>query len=310
MKHTPRAIWTLPYLDRHQRPVGAWQRQRNQKADDIPFHQSPCAMMVMTTSTLWRLGGGHEVGIDVREAKKLILVDGCDGVGVRRCQCRMFVGEVHVKVGSVSLVATVGDVGRLDVAPLQPLPVDGAEEGVGLDRGAASWCAAESLVYRSRQEAAQDAHGTLTDPGRVDDLLMENVVEELVVVIALERRLSRQHLVHQDAQRPPVNRAIVHALLDDLWRDVVGGPAERACRCAVHDALLAHSKVCDLDVALRAEHDVVQLQVAVDDAGVVQVQERADDFAGVEAGARLVEAVRALHVEHQVSTVDVLHDVK
>ena len=51
--------------------------------------------------------------------------------------------------------------------------------------------------------------------------------------------------------------------MNDLRRDVVRGPAEGLGEDPVPDPLLAHPEVCDLDVSLLVEHDVVQLEVTV-----------------------------------------------
>ena len=61
-------------------------------------------------------------------------------------------------------------------------------------------------------------------------------------------------------------------------------------------------------MALGVQQDVVQLQVAVDDAVPVQEHERQGHLSRVEAGAVLVEFARALYLEHEVAAVHVLHD--
>ena len=48
------------------------------------------------------------------------------------------------------------------------------------------------------------------------------------------------------------------------------------------DVLFAHPEVCELDVALLCQHDVVQLQVPVDDALAVQEQEAQADLCIIE----------------------------
>ena len=61
---------------------------------------------------------------------------------------------------------------------------------------------------------------------------------------------------------------------------------------ASEDLLLAHAKVSNLDVACGVEHDVVELEVTVDDTFLVQIPEAEEDLHGVEA--RLLDAKRAL----------------
>lgn len=84
--------------------------------------------------------------------------------------------------------------------------------------------------------------------------------------------------------------------------DVVGCTAERGRRVARSDALLAHAVIGQLDVALVVEQHVVQLQIAVDDALLVQEVERETDLGRVEAGVLLGQAALPLHVKHQIST--------
>ena len=40
--------------------------------------------------------------------------------------------------------------------------------------------------------------------------------EEIVIIVALKRRLADEHLVEKDTQRPEVDRCIVLLALDDL----------------------------------------------------------------------------------------------
>lgn len=62
-----------------------------------------------------------------------------------------------------------------------------------------------------------------------------------------------------------------------LWRDVVGGPTEGARGHAFVHVLLTHAEVSDLDVALRVQHHVVQLQVpATTAAGLNSPRTRRD----------------------------------
>lgn len=66
-------------------------------------------------------------------------------------------------------------------------------------------------TYRS-----EDRDGFLAEPDRVEDVVVENGLEQIVLVIGLERRLSGHHLVHQHPERPPVHRGAVLQLLQDL----------------------------------------------------------------------------------------------
>ena len=61
--------------------------------------------------------------------------------------------------------------------------------------------------------------------------------------------------------------------MDNLRSNVVRGSTEGLGKHTIPDALLAHTKVCNLDVSLLVKHDVVQLEVPVDDAVAVEVED-------------------------------------
>ena len=99
------------------------------------------------------------------------------------------------------------------------------------------------------------------EPNGIEDVVVQDRFEKIVLVVRLERRLTGHHLVHEHAERPPVDGGAVRQLLQDLRGDVVGRAAERVGRHAVGDALLAHAKVGDFTVALAVQQDVVQFQI-------------------------------------------------
>ena len=80
----------------------------------------------------------------------------------------------------------------------------------------------------------------------------------------------------------PVHGEAVVLGAQDLGRDVVGRAAEGGGGVAGADALLAHAVVGELDVALVVEQHVVQLEVAVDDAALVQIVQGQADLRAVE----------------------------
>ena len=61
------------------------------------------------------------------------------------------------------------------------------------------------------------------EPDGVEDVVVEDALEEVVLVVGLEGRLPRHHLVHEHAQRPPVHRRAVVQLLQDLQRQAGRG---------------------------------------------------------------------------------------
>ena len=78
------------------------------------------------------------------------------------------------------------------------------------------------------------------------------------------------------------------------------------CTCGVSlsDAFFAHSVICQLDVTLVVQQNVVQLQITVNDSPFVQEVECQGYFCRVEPGVFLREPTLSLHVEHQVTSSD------
>ena len=69
-----------------------------------------------------------------------------------------------------------------------------------------------------------------------------------------------------------------------LRGNVIRSAAECPCLVAVIDPFLAEPKVGNLDVALGVQHDIVQLEVTVDDTPLVEVQQAKDDLGSIEPG--------------------------
>ena len=65
-------------------------------------------------------------------------------------------------------------------------------------------------------------------------------------IVVKEWRISGQHLVYEDAQSPPVHRLVVTLGLDDLWGQVLRGPAQGPG--PVGDPL-GKPEICDLQVS-------------------------------------------------------------
>lgn len=66
------------------------------------------------------------------------------------------------------------------------------------------------------------------------------------------------------------------------------------------DVLLAQAEICEDDVALRVQQDVLRLQISVDDVEGVEVAQRAGDLRRVEPGSGLQEAALSLKVVEQL----------
>mmetsp|Transcript_39123 Transcript_39123/g.66590 ORF Transcript_39123/g.66590 Transcript_39123/m.66590 type:complete len:224 (+) Transcript_39123:768-1439(+) len=114
---------------------------------------------------------------------------------------------------------------------------------------------------------------------------------------ALKRVLPRQHLVHQDPHGPPVHGGAPRHL-QQLGGQVQDGPAG-AQRLLVgrRYPFFRQPKVDQLHVPFLVQHHVLQLQVSVHDALLVQVVNGQDQLRHVKLGRLLAEVLepRVLH---------------
>ena len=77
-----------------------------------------------------------------------------------------------------------------------------------------------------------------------------------------------------------------NGIYKNLRSDVVGRSAKCFGDFLSVDAFLAHAEIGDLDVSVLVEQDVVQLQIAVNDAPAVEEEESDGDFGSVEPSRR------------------------
>ena len=144
--------------------------------------------------------------------------------------------------------------------------------------------------------------------------------QDLAHRVAVEREHAGHHLEQQDAERVDVGPVIdVPLALAGLGRHVLRGPEQDACR-GLHRRRarrlehLREPKIEDLDEVRiaqpRHQHDVVGLEIAVDDAGDVRRGQRARDLCAHVQRTHGVE--RGLAGEHRGErlTLEILHDVE
>ena len=126
--------------------------------------------------------------------------------------------------------------------------------------------------------------------------------------VALKGQPSRQHLIQHHAGGVDVGTCIDAVAPRLLRRDVMDG-AQRllgqglAGVCQACDAEIGH-----LHAAVPQNHDVLGLDVAVDDAAAVGMLERLADLCGEMQRLAPVHAAPPLHILLQGNAVDELHD--
>lgn len=89
------------------------------------------------------------------------------------------------------------------------IPVNVAEEGLVHDFLGIRRSTSKTLIRLSGEELLQNRHRIPRHVDRIQRLIGENSVVNLVFVFTSERRLLQKHLINQDAKCPPVNRTAV-----------------------------------------------------------------------------------------------------
>ena len=116
-----------------------------------------------------------------------------------------------------------------------------------------------------------------------------------------------EHLVDEDAERPPVDALAVADPEEGLGREVLGRAAHGP-RAVCH--ALGEAERAQLEVALGIDQDALRLQIAMHHAAgaaiLVQVLEREDELRGVEARPVVLEAPRATQMREEVAAGHVL----
>lgn len=134
--------------------------------------------------------------------------------------------------------------------------------------------------------------------------LGKNLAVHLVGVLVVERRQSRQHLVQQHTQGPPIDSLGVALSMQKFGRKVFGCTAECVGLVFVLHVQLAETEVTKCDVTDVIDENVLRLQVAVDDTESVQALESTQELCSVETRSVDVEALLLLEMVEELAAVD------
>mmetsp|Transcript_50509 Transcript_50509/g.100836 ORF Transcript_50509/g.100836 Transcript_50509/m.100836 type:complete len:257 (-) Transcript_50509:258-1028(-) len=140
--------------------------------------------------------------------------------------------------------------------------------------------------------------------GEPDAALEDLLVQDHRVLIE-KGRPPHQELVQQHPHRPPVHRRPVPLAANDLWRHVLWRAAERPRPVQHH---LGEAEVCDLDVAVAVEEEVLGLEVAVGDHLPVQVLQTKHNLGCVISTGGQVESLFGSQESEDVSALRELQD--
>lgn len=121
-----------------------------------------------------------------------------------------------------------------------------------------------------------------------------------------ERHVSEEHLEEEDAERPPVQRERVPLLLDHLGCHILFRSTNRLRQFTLLE-VAGHSEVDETNVAILAEHHVLQLEVPVYDITFVQMAKCADYLDSVELSLLFGNVVFLAEKLEQVTTSNKAH---
>ena len=126
--------------------------------------------------------------------------------------------------------------------------------------------------------------------------------------VALKGQAAREHLIEHDAGGVDVRARVGAVALRLLGRDVVDG-AERLLRHGVGGVgKTGDAEVRDLDAAVAQHHDVLRLDVAVDDAARMRVAQPLHNLCDEMQRLAPVQTPAPLHILLECDAVDELHD--
>lgn len=147
---------------------------------------------------------------------------------------RLHAGKLRVEIASVRLALHARHERRRDALMINIVPIDVPEESVRHDFLGVSGAAAKAQLRFAGEELLQDRDAVARHVDRVQGLVGENGVVDLVFVFAAEGRLLEEHLVDEDAKGPPVDCAAVLLVEEDLemlvlrlrqmWKDILLEP--------------------------------------------------------------------------------------
>mmetsp|Transcript_30996 Transcript_30996/g.52355 ORF Transcript_30996/g.52355 Transcript_30996/m.52355 type:complete len:341 (-) Transcript_30996:759-1781(-) len=211
-------------------------------------------------------------------------------------------------------IFNVGLPRRRDFLLVQRFPIQVSVPCVCLDVASTARAHAEAVRGLLGQQLGDEVLRRSGEVHRELRVRLDDPLEDGLAPLLVEEGGARaHHFVHEDAVGPPVHRDRVLLPLDQLRGHVLDCAAEglQAVLRDVSHVVLGEAKVCEHDVPLHVHQNVLQLEVSVHDAVLVQEVKREAELRSVEARAHLLEAARAtsaLNVREQVPARVVVRD--
>ena len=159
----------------------------------------------------------NEFRVKEREALKFGLIQQVHHeqlVGGR--QVGLLAGELLVEIADVFTMANAWLEWRLHLSIGDLLPVDSPKETVHSNVLFAFIAAAQTFGRIFGEKAFARIFCFFGHCLRIAYVVIGDRTEELLLVLTVKRRLSDQHLVEQNAERPPVHRLSVRLVCEDF----------------------------------------------------------------------------------------------
>ena len=108
-----------------------------------------------------------------------------------------------------------------------------------------------------------------------------DVGDEIFAASKIERMDILKHLVHDDTDSPAIDTLVILFSIELLWGIVVW-----CSSCCSFRLTLSHGKgkteIDELEIAVLVEHDVLQLDIAVHDTLLMQLDQSKNNLGHVE----------------------------
>lgn len=140
-----------------------------------------------------------------------------------------------------------------------------------------------------------------------DDARLADFEEQKAALLVVEGCDTNEHLVDEDAERPPVNREVVTLLCYHLGGEVLGSAAESACQVAISHGL-CEAVIDDLKISRLVDQDVFKLEVSVHNALGMEIADGEADLEGVELDGLLRQPLLCLEDLVELTTTYERHD--
>ena len=160
-------------------------------------------------------------------------------------------------------------------------------------------------MHRDLLEAARDTGDERAGQRRAAVDVLDGDGDGRLAVIG---RAAREHLIHDDAEGIEIGPVVHPRALGLLRRDIVHGAERLARQRALCRGDARDAEVGDLDAAVLQDHDIVRLDIAMDNAAAVGVLERLGDLHGEMQRLAPVEAALLLQILLERDALDQLHD--